>query len=268
MEAQVPPGMVAGSQFVVRAPDGNSILVTLPPGLSVGDKFHVAIPDAAPPAAAAPPAGPSAAPSAARSGTARSEADVKPEHLAKVSSLSNTELRALVKEAGLSSDDCMTYSSLRLRAAEAVERLLLPGAKLGPISKKLGLGAAATGAAEAARPASQERESSTRAAVEVRLSSQSAPAAAEAVVAAGGLAEAVLPGRERRRQAQRGFAPEEVEEAAEAVRVRARVRARVRVRRTLTLTLTLALALALALARRPRRPSTRGAPSPRRRRPR
>ena len=54
LEAQVPPGMVAGSQFVVRAPDGNSILVTLPPGLSVGDKFHVAIPDAAPPAAYGP----------------------------------------------------------------------------------------------------------------------------------------------------------------------------------------------------------------------
>jgi len=46
LEAEVPPGMVAGSQFVVRAPDGNSVVVTLPPGLSVGDKFHVAIPDA------------------------------------------------------------------------------------------------------------------------------------------------------------------------------------------------------------------------------
>ena len=195
----------------------------------------------------------------------------------KVSSLSNTELRALVKEAGLSSDDCMTYSSLRLRGAEAVERLLLPGAKLGPISKKLGLGAeadpkialvlakltacgvasgavdavaiaaelqaqgghvgrtvnrlmnrlraaapveaeeraaaaatpAATGAAEAAQPARQERESRTRAAVEVRLSSQSAPAAAKAVVAGAG--GGGVAGEERRRQAQRGFAPEEVE---------------------------------------------------------
>ena len=45
VEAEVPPGMVAGSQFVVRAPDGSSVMVTLPPGLSVGDKFHVAIPD-------------------------------------------------------------------------------------------------------------------------------------------------------------------------------------------------------------------------------
>jgi hypothetical protein len=46
VEAEVPPGMVAGSQFVVRAPDGSSVMVTLPPGLSVGDKFHVALPDA------------------------------------------------------------------------------------------------------------------------------------------------------------------------------------------------------------------------------
>ena len=45
VEAEVPPGMVAGSQFVVRAPDGSSVMVTLPPGLSVGDKFHVALPD-------------------------------------------------------------------------------------------------------------------------------------------------------------------------------------------------------------------------------
>ena len=46
VEAEVPPGMVAGSQFIVRAPDGSSLMVTLPPGLSVGDKFHVAMPDA------------------------------------------------------------------------------------------------------------------------------------------------------------------------------------------------------------------------------
>ena len=37
VEAEVPPGMVAGSQFVVRAPDGSSVMVTLPPGLSVGE---------------------------------------------------------------------------------------------------------------------------------------------------------------------------------------------------------------------------------------
>ena len=46
MEAEVPRGMVAGSQFFVRAPDGSSVRVTLPRGLSVGDKFHVAMPDA------------------------------------------------------------------------------------------------------------------------------------------------------------------------------------------------------------------------------
>ena len=45
VEAEVPPDSVAGSQFIVRAPDGSSVMVTLPPGLSVGDKFHVAIPD-------------------------------------------------------------------------------------------------------------------------------------------------------------------------------------------------------------------------------
>ena len=78
-------------------------------------------------------------------------ADEEHEHLEKVSSLSLKDLRALVKEAGLSSDDCIEKAQLRLRAAEAVERLLLPGAKLGPISKKLGLGAAATGAGSSVR---------------------------------------------------------------------------------------------------------------------
>ena len=45
LEAEVPAGMVAGSQFIVRAPNGTSLRVTLPPGLSPGDKFHVAIPE-------------------------------------------------------------------------------------------------------------------------------------------------------------------------------------------------------------------------------
>ena len=83
-------------------------------------------------------------PSAARvdrASRSRRMADEEHEHLEKVSSLSLKDLRALVKEAGLSSDDCITYPILRLRAAEAVERLFLPGWPLGPISKKLGLGA-------------------------------------------------------------------------------------------------------------------------------
>eukprot|EP00964_Phaeocystis_antarctica_P101215 scaffold66708_cov44-Phaeocystis_antarctica.AAC.2 len=53
------------------------------------------------------------------------------EHAEKVATLSLKDLRALVKEAGLSSEDCIEKAQLRLRAAEAVERLLLPGAKLG-----------------------------------------------------------------------------------------------------------------------------------------
>ena len=77
-------------------------------------------------------------------------ADAEHEHLEKVSSLSLKDLRALVKEAGLSSDDCIEKAQLRLRAAEAVERLLLPGAKLGPIGKSLGLVATAAAPASGA----------------------------------------------------------------------------------------------------------------------
>ena len=61
------------------------------------------------------------------------------EHAEKVATLSLKDLRALVKEAGLSSEDCIEKAQLRLRAAEAVERLLLPGAKLGTVGKTLGL---------------------------------------------------------------------------------------------------------------------------------
>ena len=92
-------------------------------------------------------------PSAARvdrASRSRRMADEEHEHLEKVSSLSLKDLRALVKEAGLSSDDCITYPILRLRAAEAVERLLLPGAKLGPIGKSLGLVATAAAPASGA----------------------------------------------------------------------------------------------------------------------
>jgi len=61
----------------------------------------------------------------------------------KLEGLSLKELRALVKESGLSSEDCIDKEGLRERAAEALERLVLPGAALGPVAKKLGLFAAA-----------------------------------------------------------------------------------------------------------------------------
>jgi thiol-disulfide isomerase/thioredoxin len=61
----------------------------------------------------------------------------------KVASLSLKELRALCKEAGVSSEDCIDKDSLRERAVEALERLSLPGAALGPVSKTLGLVATA-----------------------------------------------------------------------------------------------------------------------------
>ena len=74
-------------------------------------------------------------------------------HAEKVASLSLKDLRALVKEAGLSSADCIEKAQLRLRAAEAVERLLLPGTKLGPVGKTLGLVAtAAAYATEGSNP--------------------------------------------------------------------------------------------------------------------
>ena len=37
MLAEVPPGMSAGSQFIVRAPNGQQVMVTLPPVREVAD---------------------------------------------------------------------------------------------------------------------------------------------------------------------------------------------------------------------------------------
>ena len=68
----------------------------------------------------------------------------------KVEGLSLKDLRALVKEAGLSSEDCIEKAQLRARAVEALDRLKLPGAKLGPVGKTLGL--VATEAAPSAAP--------------------------------------------------------------------------------------------------------------------
>ena len=79
----------------------------------------------------------------ARVPTQAAMADEEHEHAEKVAALSLKDLRALVKEAGLSSEDCIEKAQLRLRAAEAVERLLLPGAKLGPVGTTLGLVATA-----------------------------------------------------------------------------------------------------------------------------
>ena len=54
-----------------------------------------------------------------------------------VAALSLKDLRALIGEAGLSTDGCIDKSDLRSRATEAATRLKAPGAKLGPVSKPL-----------------------------------------------------------------------------------------------------------------------------------
>lgn len=67
MQVQVPPGVSAGQQMIVQAPNGAKVQITLPPRLGPGDVFHVAIPEmpGAPPRAPDPPAGmpPAPAPS-------------------------------------------------------------------------------------------------------------------------------------------------------------------------------------------------------------
>ena len=54
-----------------------------------------------------------------------------------VSGLSLKDLRALIGEAGLKTDGCIDKADLRKRAVEALERLKLPGAKVGPVSKPI-----------------------------------------------------------------------------------------------------------------------------------
>ena len=51
--------------------------------------------------------------------------------------LSLKDLRAVISESGLSSEDCIDKDGLRARAKEAVQRLMQPGAHLGALSKPL-----------------------------------------------------------------------------------------------------------------------------------
>ena len=63
--------------------------------------------------------------------------------MADISGLSLKELRALVQEAGMSSSHCISKADLSACAADALQRLQLPGAVLGPVSQSLGLVATA-----------------------------------------------------------------------------------------------------------------------------
>ena len=51
--------------------------------------------------------------------------------------LSLKDLRAVISESGLSSDGCIDKDGLRARAKEALQRLMQPGAHIGPTSKPL-----------------------------------------------------------------------------------------------------------------------------------
>lgn len=51
--------------------------------------------------------------------------------------LSLKDLRSLIGESGLTTDGCIDKADLRARGMEALERLKLPGARLGPVSKPI-----------------------------------------------------------------------------------------------------------------------------------
>ena len=79
--------------------------------------------------------------------------------------LSLKEMRGLIMESGLSADGCTEKAELRERACEALARLMLPGAKCGPIARPLVAAAverAATAAALAKDEARQAREAMKR----------------------------------------------------------------------------------------------------------
>ena len=102
------------------------------------------------------------------------------ERLAAVERLSLKDLRALIRESGLSADGCIDKDDLRTRAMDAVERLSMPGAMLGPISKPLV--DALVGTEEArAEEAAESRQDERRARAE---EAASAAAAEEANVRA------------------------------------------------------------------------------------
>ena len=72
-----------------------------------------------------------------------------------IKDLSLKDLRGLIAEGGLSAAGCVDKSDLRARASEALERLKMPGAKLGPI---------ATRAIEAGKPFEEQAEDDAKAA--------------------------------------------------------------------------------------------------------
>ena len=72
-----------------------------------------------------------------------------------IKDLSLKDLRGLIAEGGLSAAGCVDKSDLQARASEALERLKMPGAKLGPISMR---------AIEAGKPFEDQAEEEAKAA--------------------------------------------------------------------------------------------------------
>ena len=75
-----------------------------------------------------------------------------------ISNLSLKDLRGLVVEAGLTPDGCTEKFELRKRAREALERLMLPSAKCGPIGEPLIVEAARRAATAAAAKKADAKE--------------------------------------------------------------------------------------------------------------
>ena len=117
------------------------------------------------------------------------------EMVQRISALSLKDLKGLIAESGLSADDCTDKTELRERACQALQRLMIPGAKCGPIGKML-----IEEAAQRAAAAAAAKEAEVRAAKDAAKEQLRAEKAAAEAVAAEAAAAAVAAKKEREKE--------------------------------------------------------------------
>jgi hypothetical protein len=150
----------------------------------------------------ASPSEPSCRPPAAAPAVAQPDTAPDATIAEQISQLSLKDLRGLIHEAGLSPDGCTDKAELRERACEALERLMLPGAKCGPIAKPLLAEVASR--AEAAAAAAKLEAAKARVVAEAEVQRERAEAAAVERAAAETAAAAKKAREKEKRKEKKG----------------------------------------------------------------
>ena len=144
---------------------------------------------------------------------------------AALSKLSLKDLRAVIAESGLSTDDCVDKDDFHARAIESLERLQQPGACLGPVSKPIVEALIGTEEERAERKATERAAAMQSRAEEAAAEGAAARAATEAAQQAFATASSNAD-RARVEEAAAAAAAAEAAEAAELAEAEAEVATR------------------------------------------